>query len=85
VNINFQDVLQVSALPVNMDDPKFAASFSPPIRKACSEFPKRAAGIIKLNGLYPEEFNEYHEKLDKNFLFRWRVHREVKRLTKAGQ
>lgn len=75
----------MSELPPNMGDPKFAASYSPPIRKACAEFPKRAAGIIKLNGLYPEEFNEYQSRLEKDFFFRWRVHREVSRITRANR
>lgn len=75
----------MSELPPHMGDPKFAATFSPPIRRACEEFPKRAAAIIKMNGLYPEEFNEYREKLEHNFFFRFRVHREVQKITASNK
>jgi len=85
VIIERQDVLHVSELPPNMGDPKFAASFSPPIRRACEEFPKLAAAIIKMNGLYPEEFNEYREKLENNIFFRYRVHREVQKITATNK
>lgn len=75
----------MNELPPHMGDPKFASSFSAPIRKACAEFPKRAAGIIKLNGLYPEEFNEFQSRLEKDLFFRWKVHREVSRITKPSR
>ena len=66
-----------------MCDTSVVAAMSKQIQNACQEFPKAAAQIALQYGLESQDFNDLEEKMRKDSLFRYRVKREVVKVSKT--
>lgn len=79
-----QDELKIRELPARMSDPDLQPALSPVIVKANNDFPKIVTQIITAYGMSIEDFNNFHEKLDKNVIFRYKVQSEIKKIEKKA-
>lgn len=82
--INYRNLiktqLNIKDLPPNISDPDIQPALCKLIRKAVSDFPKVAEGIIEYNGLEVDEFNILQLKMNRNLLFKLHVQREINRI-----
>lgn len=77
IYLSCQTNLNLSTLPVNMNDPEMQPAMCPEIRKACAEFRQTAQHIIVQNGLLVDEYNNLYQKMNKNPFYRYFVKREI--------
>lgn len=82
--INYRNLikaqLKIKDLPPNISDPDIQPALCKLIRKAVSDFPKVAEGIIEHNGLDVDEFNILQLKMNRNILFKLHVQREINKI-----
>lgn len=75
--------LGVNHLPTEMMNPEYLPAMSPLVQRAATEFNTASADIVNRNGLEVGQFFGMKDKMNRSFLFRWKVKNAISKVQQS--